>query len=107
MKILMLIYKTFINNFPKIIQHISTVGKKNVSQKQNLLKSFSLANWKELPTTKKNFHSLRDCKGCAHHEEYNQLLSLLPVKSITAKAKAKKLQERNRVLMDRTNQVYI
>ena len=101
-------YKTFINNFPKITVQIATIAKKNPQHKREILNTFRLENWKEMVSTKKNLHSLTDCKGCSHHEQYNALLSLFPVKKFNrlGKQKTQKLNERNKILVQRTNQVY-
>ena len=99
-------YQQFTRPFQKILNTISAIGKTKPLQKKEILDSFSLEKWKELCSTKKKLHSLRNCRGCVNNEIYNKLLSYFPAKGNSGKQKKRILHERNGALLNRTTQVY-
>ena len=95
-------YKQFTHNFPKIVNHIRKLNKRQMATKNMLLKTFSKDKWTALSEKKKKkTHNLSNCKGCFTDKELKVSLSKFPIYDIKFKAKANKEE----VLSDVTNQV--
>ena len=57
-------YKAFISKFPKAIEKINSLGKKDPGAKKLVLSIFSTDSWTNLEQLKKAKHSPTDCQGC-------------------------------------------
>ena len=74
-------YKAFVNKFPKIIENIKSLGKKDPAAKKSVLSIFSTDSWPNLEQLKKAKHSPTDCQGCLKDPIYKNALSKLPIKT--------------------------
>lgn len=81
-------YKTFIRNFPKIVENVRGLAKRNPTLRDQLLECFSLQAWFNLTPEKKKKHTFQNCLGC--QEQHLQQLTLFPVKKASLKIKAEK-----------------
>ena len=70
-------YKAFVNKFPKIIENIKSLGKKDPAAKKSILSIFSTDSWTNLEQLKKTKHSPTDCQGCLKDPIYKKALSKL------------------------------
>ena len=57
-------YKAFVDKFPKIIENIKSLWKKNPAAKKSVLSIFSTDSWTNLEHLKKTKHSPTDSQGC-------------------------------------------
>ena len=85
-------YKTFLNNFPKIIDNVVSIGKRNPSARDQVKKVFNKEAWISLSNDKKAKHSLIDCKGCLHDPDLKDALADFPIGQKMLKFKAKEKQ---------------
>ena len=74
-------YKAFANKFPKIIENIKSLGKKDPAAKKSILSIFSTDSWTNLEQLEKTKHSRTDCQGCFKDPIYKKALSKLPIKT--------------------------
>ena len=92
--------KSFVDKFPKIINHFQWIGKKDPIMKETMLKTFNENQWAEVPEKQKKCHSLTDCKPCKTN--HLNFIYACPANSVSQKAAIKKLQQLNS-LQDITN----
>ena len=83
-----IIYKTFKENFPKIVANIRSIGKRRPKTKETVLNTFSLKEWENLTETQKEKHSVENCSGCLKSKTYSNVLKQFPVKGNSYKKKA-------------------
>ena len=69
-------YQTFADNYKKIVSHIQSIGKNNVSNKNEILNTFSLQNWGKLLAGGWQFHKIVECKGCLQDSKWKATMSL-------------------------------
>ena len=81
-------YKAFVNKFPKIIENIKSLRKKDPAVKKSILSIFSTDSWTNLEQLKKTKHSPTDCQGCLKDPIYKKALSKLPIKTNAYRRKA-------------------
>ena len=74
-------YKAFVNKFPKILENIKSLGKKDLAAKKSVLSIFSTDSWTNLEQLKKAKHSATDCQGCLKDLIYKNALSKSPIKT--------------------------
>ena len=94
-------------NFPKIIENVRKIGKRNKEMKNTLLSTFSTQSWKELTVFEKTQHSFSNCQRCM--EKFITLLNAFPVnKQARLHSKQKpvdmnELQNKTREIYDNAN----
>ena len=101
-------YKAFVNKFPKIIENIKSLGKKDPAAKKSILSIFSTDSWTNLEQLKKTKHSPTDCQGCLKDPIYKKALSKLPIRTNTYPRKAFLHDfdgKKSAVLQDVTNEI--
>ena len=81
-------YKIFTNKHKKIVDHIKSLGKKDVFCKNLFLTTFSSKSWNDLDPKDQNKHTPNNCQACLDNHIYKDLLSTLPRKNNTYKRKA-------------------
>lgn len=97
-----IVYKTFTDNFPKILENVNSLKIKQKDTKKEIWDTFSHENWKKLSDKQK--HSIFDCQGCLKKLELKTVLAKFPIKSLKHKTKAKKFGLfREQILSDITN----
>ena len=67
------------------LHKISAVSKKKV------VDTFAIKEWKSLTVDQQKSHSLANCKGCLGDKNYNEVLSLFPIKKNDKAGLKKKL----------------
>ena len=96
-------YTTFRNKYPKIINHIHEIGKKNPEIKRHLLEVFSEKKWNLLSDNAKSQHQIQNCDGCLKSSLKIEL-GKFPIKSVNLKKKAQKAGLfKEKILHDVTN----
>jgi hypothetical protein len=74
-------YKTFERKLPDLRKKFSGWNPRKYKERDQYLKAFSADSWKELPTTRKDEHSLMDCPSCCDCcHRYSVYQALFPVK---------------------------
>ena len=71
-------YKTFVDCYKKIVPHIQSIGKRNVTIKNEILNTFSLENWGKLSADERQLHRLIECeyKGFLQDTKWKATMSL-------------------------------
>ena len=67
-------YKAFVDKFPKIIENIKYLGKKDPAATKSVLSIFSTDSWTNLEQLKKAKHSPTDCQRCLKDLIYKNVL---------------------------------
>ena len=94
-------------NFPKIIEKIRSIGKRQKEKKNLILKEFSQQNWRKLSVEEKMNHSMTDCKEC-QIDKYAVLLDAISInKQARAHSKQKSLLVKDTKLIEnKTRELY-
>ena len=106
-------YRTFVNNFKKIVTNMQSLGKKFPQKKKHLLEVFSTGNWHNL-NDRKTPHKIFDCQACLKSSKWKDALAIFPVKNPNNKMKAKQngliepslLKDRTREIFNKLNQEF-
>ena len=76
-------HQTFVDNYKKdrfpythTFVYIQSIGKNNVSNKNEILNTFSLQNWGKLSAGGRQFHKIVECKGCLQDTKWKATMSL-------------------------------
>ena len=79
-------YSKFVTKLPTLRDAIVKWNPRKFEEKKKYLKTFSRENWEKLLDTRKNEHSLVNCKSCCLR--FADIQALFPVKSVLLKVKA-------------------
>ena len=72
-------YRTFDNNFKKIVTNMQSLEKKFLQKKKHLLGVFSTENWHNL-NDRKTPHEMFDCQPCLKSCKWKDALAVFPTK---------------------------
>ena len=81
-------YRTFVNNFKKIVTNMRSLGKKFLQKKKHLLEVFSTENQHNL-NDRKTPHKIFECQPCLKSCKGKDALTVFPTKNPNNKMKAK------------------
>ena len=106
-------YRTFVNNFKKIVTNMQSLGKKFPQKKKHLLEVFSTDNWHNLKD-RKTPHKILDCQACLKNCKRKDALAIFPTKNPKNRMKAKQngliepfiLKDRAREIFNKLNQEF-
>ena len=80
-------FQQFAKRLPSIKELFARWKGRDYKNKVEYLDTFSVENWKKLSSTKKNEHTLQDCKAC--FDNHTKLCPTFPTKSPTNEAAGK------------------
>ena len=97
-------YSKFKGNFPKIVENIKSLEKRNRPAKDEILSTFSQNRWVKIATEDQSQHSLSDCSRCLKTDKLRKVLAKFPIKNIYLKKKGRNSGfYKDTVLKDLTN----
>ena len=95
--------ETVRKHFPKMIENVRKVGKRNTDIKKTLLKTFSTSSWNELSVSEKTQHTFKNCERCFN--KFQTLMDAFPVNEkarLHSKQKSIDMSE----LQNKTREIY-
>ena len=106
-------YRTFVNNFKKILTNMQSIGKQFPQKKKYLLEVVSTDNWHNL-NDRKSPHKIFDCQACLKNCKWKDALAIFLRKNSSNKFKAKQsgpiepfiLKHRTREIFNKLNQEF-